>query len=159
MIEYADLVRLLPHRHPILQVDRVLEWQAGRRIVAVKAVTGTEPCFAGLPDEAPHTAYAYPASLMVESLGQAGAALWLLSARATGATVTDTLVFGAARDFEFTGAAYPGDVLRHEVIVESLKPGSAVMRGETFVGDRRIAVVGSMLAVARPDTELSGATS
>ncbi|MFE9203286.1 3-hydroxyacyl-ACP dehydratase FabZ family protein [Micromonospora sp. NPDC007230] len=155
MLEYADLTAILPHRHPILQVDRVLEVEPGRRIVATKAVTGTEPCFAGLAEGLPNSAYAYPAALIVESLGQAGAVLWLLSARATGETPEGTLVFGAARDFEFLGAAYPGDVLRHEVVVESLKPNSAVMRGETWVGERRIAVVGSMLAVARPDTELA----
>jgi len=156
MFEYADLTAILPHRHPILQIDRVLELEPGRRIVAAKAVTGAEPCFAGLAEGLPHSAYAYPAALMVESLGQAGAALWLLSARITGETAQGTLVFGAARDFEFFGAAYPGDVMRHEVVVESLKPSSAVMRGQTWVGDRRIASVGSMLAVARPDTELAG---
>lgn len=156
MLEYADLLAILPHRHPILQVDRVLELEPGRRIVAIKAVTGTEPCFAGLTEGLATTAYAYPASLIVESLGQAGAVLWMLSLGATGEVPDGTLVFGAARDFEFFSAAYPGDVLRHEVVVESLKTNSAVMRGETWVGERRIAAVGSMLAVARPDTELAG---
>jgi 3-hydroxyacyl-[acyl-carrier-protein] dehydratase len=159
MFEYSDLITILPHRHPILQIDRVLELEPGRRIVAVKAVTGAEPCFAGLADRLPHIAYAYPAALMVESLGQAGAALWLLSARFAGEMAEGALVFGAAKDFEFFGAAYPGDVMRHEVVVESLKPNSAVMHGQTFVGDRRIAVVGSMLAVVRPDTELAGANA
>lgn len=159
MIEYAELTRVLPHRHPILQVDRILEFTPNERIVAVKAVTGTEPCFAGLAEGLPGSAYAYPASLMIESLGQAGAALWVLSARAGGTTLTGTLVFGAARGFEFCGAAFPGDVMRHEVIVESLKENSAVMRGETRVDGRLIAVVASMLAVARPDTELAGAAA
>ena len=70
--------------------------------------------------------------------------------------VDGTLVFGAARDFEFHGTAHPGDVLRHEVVVESLKTDSAVMHGRTLVGDRLVATVGSMLAVARPDDALSG---
>ncbi|MDO3686683.1 3-hydroxyacyl-ACP dehydratase FabZ family protein [Micromonospora sp. C28ISP2-4] len=155
MLEYAELTAILPHRHPILQIDRVLEVEPGRRIVAVKAVTGTEPCFAGLAEGLAPGAYGYPPALLVESLGQAGAALWVLSARAGGETLDGTLVFGAARDFRFVGAAYPGDVMRHEVVVESLKANSAVMRGETWVGDRRIAVVGSMLAVARPESELA----
>jgi 3-hydroxyacyl-[acyl-carrier-protein] dehydratase len=151
VLEYAELTRILPHRHPILQVDRVLEYTPNQRIVALKAVTGTEPCFAGLADGLPCESYAYPPSLLIESLGQAGAALWVLSARDGGTVLDGTLMFGAARGFEFHGPAYPGDVLRHEVVVESLKENSAVMRGETRVGDRLVAVVASMLAIAQPD--------
>lgn len=159
MLEYAELTRILPHRHPILQIDRIVELEPGQRVVALKAVTGTEPCFAGLADGLPTSAYAYPPALIIESLGQAGAALWVLTAQAGGEQPDGTLIFGAARDFEFFGSAYPGDVLRHEVVVESLKKDSAVMRGETWVGERRIAAVGSMLAVARPNTELAGTPS
>ena len=151
VLEHADIKRILPHRHPILQVDRVLELVPGKRIVATKAIAGGELCYAGLEADADH---AYPVSLLVESLGQAGGLLWLYSARLTGQPLTGTLILGNARDLELTGAAYPGDVLRHVVELDMVKGDNAFMRGETWVGARRIATVGSILAVLRPDSEL-----
>jgi 3-hydroxyacyl-[acyl-carrier-protein] dehydratase len=143
--EHADITKLLPHRFPILLVDKVLELDKGSRIVAIKAVTGSEPCYAGLADDLPHSAYAFPTSLMVESFGQSGAILWLQA----GLEVNGTLIFGAARDCKFEGAAYPGDVLRHVVHIDVIKGDNAFMYGEIWVADRRIATIGSMLAVVR----------
>lgn len=151
-IEHGELKKILPHRHPILQLDRVVEFERDRRIVATKAISGCEPCYAGLADDAEH---AFPVSLLVESLGQAGGVLWLRSAALAGEPRGGTLVFGSARDVTITGAAYPGDVVRHVVELESVKGDNAFMRGETWVGDRRIATVDSMLAVLREDTELA----
>lgn len=151
MLEHAELTRYLPHRYPALQVDRVLELEPGRRIVAVKAVTGAEPCYADLAEGLPVAAYAFPATLLLESLGQAGAVLWRYTAALDGGIGTGTLVFGAARDFVVTGAALPGDVLRHEVAVETAKREYAVLSGQTWVGARRVATLGSMLAVLRTD--------
>jgi len=157
MLEHADLKRILPHRHPILQLDRVLELDPGRRIVATKAVTGGELCYADLAEDAGHEAHAYPVSLLVESLGQAGGVLWLHSSALAGNSPQGTLILGSARDLALTGAAYPGDVLRHVVELDTVKGDNAFMRGETWVGDRRIATVGSILAVLRRDTELAPA--
>lgn len=151
-IEHADLKRILPHRHPILQLDRVVEFEADHRIVATKAISGCEPCYADLAADADH---AYPASLLVESMGQAGGVLWLRSAALAGEPRTGTLIFGSARNIALAGAAYPGDVLRHVVELENVKGDNAFMRGETRVGDRLIMSVESMLAVLRADTELA----
>jgi 3-hydroxyacyl-[acyl-carrier-protein] dehydratase len=93
----------------------------------------------------------------VESLGQSGAVLWLRGAELAGEALTGTLILGSARDLEITGSAYPGDVLRHEVELDMVKGGNAFMRGETWVGERRIATVGSILAALRQDHELTPA--
>lgn len=151
MLEHAEVKRYLPHRHPALQVDRVLELEPGRRIVATKAVTGAEPCYADLAEDLPATAYAYPATLLLESLGQSGAVLWRYTAALDGGIGAGTLVFGSARDFVVTAPAYPGDVLRHEVVVETAKREYAVLSGQTWVGARQVATLGSMLAVLRAD--------
>ncbi|WP_069868148.1 3-hydroxyacyl-ACP dehydratase FabZ family protein [Streptomyces malaysiensis] len=148
-LEHADIRRILPHRHPVLLVDRVLDLEPGVRIVATKAVTGGEPCYAGLDEDLPVSAYAYPASLLVESFGQTGAVLWLYSAATSGERREGTLIFGSAREVTITGSAYPGDVLRHTVEIDQLIGDNAFMRGETWVGDRRIATLGSVLAVVR----------
>ncbi|MCG8914797.1 beta-hydroxyacyl-ACP dehydratase [Actinokineospora sp. PR83] len=154
VIEHSHLKALLPHRHPILQVDRVLELEPDRRIVAVKAISGAEPCYADLGADGDH---AYPASLLLESLGQTAAVLWLRSAELAGRPTAGTLIFGAARDIEFPGPALPGDVLRHVVELESDKGDNALLRGETWVGDRLVASVGSMHVALRGAAELSPA--
>ncbi|GAA1229157.1 3-hydroxyacyl-ACP dehydratase FabZ [Prauserella halophila] len=154
-LEHADLKRILAHRHPILQLDRVVEFEPGRRIVAIKAVTGTEPCYGGLSDDAVHADHAYPASLLMESMGQASAALWLHSAILAGEQPRGTLVFGSAREFTIEGAAYPGDVLRHIVELDSTKGDNAFMHGETWAGDRRIVTADSMLVALRDDMTLT----
>ncbi|MFE4534367.1 3-hydroxyacyl-ACP dehydratase FabZ family protein [Streptomyces scopuliridis] len=148
-LEHADIRRILPHRHPVLLVDRVLEIEPGARIVTTKAVTGSEPCYAGLDENLPTAAYAYPVSLLVESFGQSGAVLWLHSAALKDEPVEGTLIFGSARDVTITGSAHPGDVLRHIVEIDRIIGDNAFMRGETWVGDVRIATLGSVLAVVR----------
>ena len=152
MLEHADVKRILPHRHPILQIDRVVEFEPDRRIVATKAISGCEPCYADLADDADHR---FPASLLVESMGQAGGLLWLHSAALAGEPRAGTLIFGSARDLTLAGAAYPGDVLRHVVELENVKGDNAFMRGESWVDDRLIMTVDSMLAVLREDTDLA----
>ncbi|MFD6325631.1 3-hydroxyacyl-ACP dehydratase FabZ family protein [Streptomyces sp. NPDC058442] len=157
-LEHADIRRILPHRHPVLLVDRVLEIEPGARIVATKTVTGSEPCYAALDEDLPASAYAYPTSLLVESFGQSGAVLWLYSAAAQGEQREGTLIFGSARDVTITGSAYPGDVLRHVVEIDRIIGDNAFMRGEIWVGDRRIATLGSVLAVVRDGLTADDAT-
>jgi 3-hydroxyacyl-[acyl-carrier-protein] dehydratase len=154
MLELPDIMRILPHRPPILLVDRVLEFEAGVRIVATKTVSASEPCYTGLADPLPAADYAYPTSLLIESFGQSGALLWLCTAQAKGTTVEGTLIFAQARDCVFTGRVFPGDVLRHEVRMDHLVGDNAFMTGETWVDDRRIATMGSVLAVARDEGQL-----
>lgn len=151
-LEHAEITRILPHRHPILLVDRVLELVPGVRITATKAVTAAEPCYADLAEHLPQSAYAYPVSLLVESFGQAGAILWL---RSGDAAPTGTLIFGGARNCEIEGNAYPGDVLTHEVRIDTIKGDNAVLSGEIRIGSKRIASIGTMLAVQRRTGALS----
>ncbi len=153
-LDAAAVAALLPHRHPIVQVDQVLEVDPGRSIVATKAVTLAEPCYAHVPAGAPVDDYAYPLTLLFESMGQAGGVLWLNSDLGD-ASDDEALIFGAARNCRLLGPAYPGDVLRHVVRTEMVKGANAVMSGETWVNDRCVATVDSMLAVVRPRAELT----
>lgn len=156
VLDHAAVRRVLPHRHPVLLVDEVAELVPGERIVATKAVTGSEPCYADLAEDLPGSAYAYPASLLVESFGQSGAVLWLRTAEAAGTPVRGTLVFGSARDVSITGSARPGQLLRHVVRIDRTVGDNVLMEGEIWAGDERIATVGSVLAAVRDG--LSAAT-
>lgn len=149
MRSHAEIRAALPQRYPLLLVDQVIELQPGRSITTIKAITATEPCYAWLPDGAGEWRWAYPRSLLIESFGQSAALLWLGSSPAE-PDGDGTLMFAAARDFAFEGAAYPGDVLRHEVRLDSVLAGTAFAAGETWAGPRRIATVSTLIATRRP---------
>ena len=70
-----EIKEYLPHRYPFLLIDRVVEFEAGRRIVALKNVTVNEPFF---PGHFPHHAV-MPGVLVVEAMAQAAAVLSLKS--------------------------------------------------------------------------------
>ncbi len=78
-LDLSRIAALLPHGHHMVLLDRVLDLEPGRSIVAVKAVSGGDPCYRDLPGGLPPDRYAYPVSLMLESFGQAAAVLWLSS--------------------------------------------------------------------------------
>ena len=149
MREHADVRAVLPQRFPLLLVDRVLELEPGRRISTIKAVTGTDACFADLPEGAQNRHYSYPYSLIVESFGQSAALLWL-DGRLPTPGDDQVLMFVGATDFCFEGTAHPGDVLRHEVRIDSVIADTAFASGEIWVADRRLATVATLVATRRP---------
>ncbi|RZQ61097.1 3-hydroxyacyl-ACP dehydratase FabZ family protein [Amycolatopsis suaedae] len=157
MPDHATIRTILPQRYPLLLVDRVLGLEPGRSITTIKAVTGTEPCYAALPEGAEAHQYDYPASLLVESMGQSAALLWF-GGNAPAADDGATLMFVGARGFRFDGVARPGDVLRHEVVLESVIADTAIASGQTWVGDRRIASVDTLIATRRPVRPMDGNT-
>jgi 3-hydroxyacyl-[acyl-carrier-protein] dehydratase len=150
MLEHAAVRDVIPHRHPVLLVDRVLEIEPFERIVTTKTISGSEPCYAGMAEGLPQSAFAYPVSLIIESFGQSGAVLWIQSVKQSAEPLTGALMFAAARNVTISGEAYPGDTLRHEAFVEQIVGDNAFLRGATYVGDRLIATVGSAIAVLRP---------
>jgi 3-hydroxyacyl-[acyl-carrier-protein] dehydratase len=152
-MDFVAIQAALPQRYPLLLVDRVLSLDPGRRIETVKAVTATDPCYAGLSDTAGADAYAYPVSLLIESFGQSAALLWLRDAEPSGGD--SVLLFVGARDYVVEGNAYPGEVVRHVVELEQVVADTAFATGESWVGDRRIATIGSLMAARRPRSAIA----
>jgi 3-hydroxyacyl-[acyl-carrier-protein] dehydratase len=156
MRDYGEIRSVLPHGPQMVLVDRV-EWlEPGQALRAIKAVTGSEPCYEHLPPGLPRERYAYPASLIIESFGQAAVVLWASKPGALD-LAQKVLMFAAARDCRLEGQAFPGDVLRHEVRFERSIADSGFATGETWAGDRRIATMGSVIAVVRPISLLPAA--
>lgn len=151
-LDFPQLRRTLPHGPGMLLLDRVEELRPGVGLTAVKTVSGIEPCYAGLDPDDDVEAYAYPSCLLLESFGQAAAVLWLHSVGAT--RPDEVLMLAAARDCEFVGRAYPGDVVRHVVELDHRSDGAAFVTGRSSVGARPIATYGSLTAVVRPRTAL-----
>ena len=77
MMDIRKILDSLPHRYPFLLVDRVLEMEREKRIVAIKNVTMNEPFFQGHFPGAP----VMPGVLIVEAMAQAGAVLLLCVGR------------------------------------------------------------------------------
>jgi 3-hydroxyacyl-[acyl-carrier-protein] dehydratase len=72
-LEIEDIKRVLPHRSPFLFVDRIIEFEADKRIVGVKNVSADERYFIAGPGGVPMM----PASILTEALAQTGAVLIL----------------------------------------------------------------------------------
>ena len=96
----------------------------------------------GLPRER----WAYPTSLLLESFAQSAAILWFQTARISAVADNRVPIFLAARHCKFHGFAYPGDVLRHEARISAIVRDHLFVEGETFVGDRSIAVIDEIVA-------------
>ena len=71
IMDVMDIWKLLPHRYPFLLVDRVIEFEANKRIVAIKNVTINEPQFIGHFPGTP----VFPGVMIVEAMAQASGIL------------------------------------------------------------------------------------
>jgi 3-hydroxyacyl-[acyl-carrier-protein] dehydratase len=152
--ELPDIAAVLPHGRSMRLLDRVAWLEPGRVLLAERTVGADEPCFAGLPAGLAPASRPYPCSLVLESFGQAAAVLWsALSGRFAGEH--EVLMLAAARDCRFTGRAYPGQTLTHEVRLDHAVADTGFASGRTTVDGREIADVGTLIAVVRPRSPLS----
>jgi 3-hydroxyacyl-[acyl-carrier-protein] dehydratase len=104
------VMSMLPHRYPMLLVDRVLEILPRQRLVAIKNVTINEPFFAGHFPGRP----VMPGVLVVEAMAQAGGLLLL---REVPDRSGKLLYFTGIQDAKFRRPVVPGDQLRFEIDV------------------------------------------
>jgi 3-hydroxyacyl-[acyl-carrier-protein] dehydratase len=127
----------LPHRYPFLLVDRVLEIEPRRRIVALKNVTINEPFFSGHFPGAP----IMPGVLILEALAQAGAVLLLQDVPDR----SNKLVYFTGVDrARFRRTVVPGDQLRLTIEVLQLRPRACRMRASASV-DGQLAAEGELM--------------
>jgi beta-hydroxyacyl-ACP dehydratase FabZ len=123
-----QILDILPHRYPFLLVDRVVELQPDRRIVATKGVTMNEPFFQGHFPGRP----VMPGVLVIEGMAQAAGVL-LLHNRAERAE--KLLLFTGIERARFRRPVVPGDLLRYEIEVMRLRERYSRLGGRAFVGD------------------------
>ncbi|WP_397533063.1 3-hydroxyacyl-ACP dehydratase FabZ [Roseateles sp.] len=130
MMDIHQILKKLPHRYPILLVDRVVELEMGKRIRALKNVTINEPHFTG---HFPHRPV-MPGVLILEAMAQAATVLTLVS---MDIELDDkTVVYFAGIDgARFKRPVEPGDQLMLDVTLERAKAGIYKYRGRAYVGE------------------------
>jgi 3-hydroxyacyl-[acyl-carrier-protein] dehydratase len=150
MIEVSGLKSILPHRHPVLLVDRVTELVAGRSLTALKAVSTNEPWYAGLADDAPPAAYAYPRTLLIESWCQAAGVLATADRPNPDVLTGDVMLFGSLNAVSFGAPVFPGSLVEHHIRVVRVLSDTMVFEGESVAGGERVLTVGQVMMALRP---------
>lgn len=142
-MDIMAIMEHLPHRYPFLLVDRVVECEPGKRIVAIKNVTINEPFF---PGHFPHYPV-MPGVLIVEAMAQAAA---ILSFRTMDRKPDHKSVyyFAGIDGARFKRPVLPGDRLEMEVTVEAVKRGIWKYKGTARV-DGQIAAEAEMMCALR----------
>ena len=108
-----EVMRRLPHRYPMLLVDRVIECVSGERITALKNVTVNEECFAGHFPGRP----VFPGVLILEAMAQAAGILTFVTAGVY-PDETTKFYFAGIDKARFRRPVLPGDQLRLEARLE-----------------------------------------
>jgi 3-hydroxyacyl-[acyl-carrier-protein] dehydratase len=143
---------ILPHRYPFLLIDRVLEIERKKRIVALKNVTFNEPFFAGHFPGNP----IMPGVLIVEAMAQAGATLLLTEIPERDSKL---VVFTGIEKARFRRPVVPGDQLRIEVEVLAWRSIAGRMGGQVFVEGKLVAEATISCAVVNRPPKDANATN
>lgn len=141
-MDIREILNYLPHRFPMLLVDRVLECEPGKRIVAIKNVSINEPYFSG---HFPHHPV-MPGVLVIEALAQAAA---ILSFHTMGTRPDDRSVyyFVGIDEARFKRPVIPGDQLLLEVTLERRVRGIWKFSAKARVGENLAAEAKLMCTV------------
>ena len=144
MVEINEILKLLPHKYPFLLVDRVLEYEKEKRIVAIKNVTVNEPFFQGHFPDRP----IMPGVLIIEALAQAGGVLAFKSFPEKKGVV----LFIGIDNARFRRPAVPGDQLKLVVDVVKHKRDIWIFQGEATI-ENEVAAEARIMAMLKKEPE------
>jgi UDP-3-O-[3-hydroxymyristoyl] N-acetylglucosamine deacetylase / 3-hydroxyacyl-[acyl-carrier-protein] dehydratase len=128
-LDIMHILRVLPHRYPFLLVDRILDLDPGKRIVAIKNVTINEPFFHGHFEGHP----IMPGVLIVEAMAQAGGIVTMMREEKPEEKVA---YFMSIEKAKFRAPVRPGDQMRFEVDVIKSKGPIGVCACKAFVEEK-----------------------
>jgi 3-hydroxyacyl-[acyl-carrier-protein] dehydratase len=132
-MDILEIMQVLPHRYPLLLVDRILEIELGKRIVGLKNVSINEPYFQGHFPGFP----LMPGVYILEALAQVGGILMIKSLNLEIGKYA--VVFAGIDDARFKKPVYPGDQLILELEIITLKKSLSKMKGTAKVDDQVVA--------------------
>jgi len=126
ILDIRGILNIMPHRYPFLLVDRILDIEPGKRVVAIKNVTINEPFFAGHFPGHP----VMPGVLIIEAMAQAGGGRMLNTVEEPEKKVMYFMGIDGAR---FRRPVSPGDQLRFELEMLVNRRGICKMKGRAMV--------------------------
>lgn len=138
-LEAQEIQAILPHRYPMLMVDRVLDLKPGESVVAQKNVSINEQIFQGHFPGNP----IFPGVLQIEAMAQAGAIALLSMPDFKGKTA----YLGGIKKAKFRHMVRPGDVLRIEVTLEKLIDNAGLGKGKIYVGENMVSSADLVFAI------------
>jgi beta-hydroxyacyl-ACP dehydratase FabZ len=131
-IDLQGIMDLLPHRYPMLLVDRILDFEPKEWIRGLKNISYNEEVFQGHFPSRP----VFPGVLIVEAMAQTGGCLLL---REFEDRARKVIYFMGIDAVKFRKPVVPGDQMVMEVKVLQFKGRICKMRGEAFVGGQKVA--------------------
>ncbi len=140
-MDINEIQNIIPHRYPMLLVDRVVEIEPLKRLVAIKNITMNEQVFQGHFPGAP----VFPGVMIIEAMAQAGA---ILLFREIPNREEKLLYFTGIDEAKFRRPVVPGDQVRLEVTVLKYKMGYAKLHAEAFVDGQLVAEANISSALA-----------
>jgi 3-hydroxyacyl-[acyl-carrier-protein] dehydratase len=141
-MDIGQIMEYLPHRYPFLLIDRVVEFEPAKRIVAIKNVTINEPFFNGHFPGYP----IMPGVLVVEAMAQAGCILLL---NEVADREKKLVLFSGIDAAKFRRPITPGDQLRLEINVISFRSRGGRMEGKAYV-DGKLACEATLTCAVVP---------
>ena len=125
MLDINEIKKILPHRYPMLMVDKILEIEPGKRIVGIKNVSANEQIFQGHFPGQP----IFPGVLILEALAQLSCVLVLRDLNIPGSVA----LFTGLDNVSFRQMVLPGDQLRLEAEVDKLRVPFGRMKAQATV--------------------------
>ena len=130
MLDIMQIQEILPHRYPMLLVDRITEMELRQSIKGFKNVSISEPAFQGHFPGHP----IYPGVLILEGMAQCGGVLALKSSDLTDEEMKNKVIYFMSIDkAKFRTPVRPGDRLDYELEVIKMKSSLMVLKGQAFV--------------------------
>jgi 3-hydroxyacyl-[acyl-carrier-protein] dehydratase len=141
VMDITEIQSIIPHRYPMLLIDRVIELEPLKRIVAIKNISINEQVFQGHFPGVP----VFPGVMIIEAMAQTGAVLLF---REIPNREEKLLYFTGIEEARFRRPVVPGDQLRLEATVIKFKMGYARLRAEAYVDGQLVteATITSVLA-------------
>ena len=140
VVDITQILKILPHRYPFLLVDRVIEYEKGKRIVGIKNVTINEPFFVGHFPGLP----IMPGVLIIEAMAQVGGLLLMDTVDDPGNKV---VYFMSLDKVKFRRPVTPGDQIHFELKMLRIRGRTCRMKGVGRVDGKIVAEAGMMAQI------------
>src|SRR3989338_727675 len=131
-LDICEIQKIIPHRFPLLLIDKVIDLRPNEKLVAIKNVSVNEHFFVGhFPEEK-----VMPGVLIIEAMAQAGCVYFYYSKNMQG---KDLIYYLAKVTTKFIKPVVPGDQLKIEVTTIKLMSKAGFLKTKAFVDDQVVA--------------------